>query len=224
MVKYSGCRSALGYLQMGVLRGLGWVLLLLVVGCSRAATENRSDAGQQAGPTSLSQAEAVPVAPSAEQPSPSSQADEEENMTATATEESSAGNNSTEEPLLLLEESDDGQDTHLMADNSRCFVCHLNFQFEDIALVHAREGYGCAYCHGPSDAHIADESWASGGNGTAPDIMYRPNEVIPACLKCHELSKSDPECHCDFPRLPQKKSCTDCHGNHRLKERKCHWK
>ena len=129
-----------------------------------------------------------------------------------------------EEPLLLLDNGLGNGHEGLAADNSRCFVCHLNYQFEEIAVVHAKEGYGCAYCHGQSDAHIADESWASGGNGTAPDVMYRPDEVIPACLKCHELSKSDPECRCEFPRLPEKKRCTDCHGDHRLKERKCRWK
>ena len=31
----------------------------------------------------------------------------------------------------------------------------------------------------PSDAHIADESWASGGNGTAPDIMYTRDKINP---------------------------------------------
>lgn len=127
------------------------------------------------------------------------------------------------EPLLLADDGDE-DDRAPKADNSRCFVCHLNYEQEEIAVVHAREGYGCAYCHGPSDAHIADESWASGGNGTPPDIMYRPHEVIPACLKCHDLSASDPACHCEFPKLPEKKSCTDCHGSHRLKSRKCHWK
>ncbi|MGQ9503469.1 MAG: hypothetical protein ACUVQG_04455 [Thermogutta sp.] len=130
-----------------------------------------------------------------------------------------------EQPLLLLDEEEtENKKANLAADNSRCLVCHLNYELEEIARIHAKEGYGCAYCHGQSDAHIADESWASGGNGTAPDIIYRPAEVTPACLKCHELSKSDPECRCEFPRLEEKKLCTDCHGSHRLKSRKCHWK
>jgi hypothetical protein len=110
------------------------------------------------------------------------------------------------------------------ADNSRCLVCHLNYATEELAVVHAREEIGCASCHGQSDAHIADESWASGGNGTPPDIMYRPEEVIPSCLKCHDLHPADTDCLCPFPRLSEKKLCTDCHGQHRLKTRKCHWK
>lgn len=208
---------------MQILRGLGLLLLILAIGCSRTVMEDNRDTGQQAVPTTVGRAEPVPESPSSKQLTQPSETDEEKTPPATG-EESSSANSPAEEPLLLLDEPDEEHETHSKADNSRCFVCHLNYQFDDIALVHAREAYGCAYCHGPSDNHIADESWASGENGTAPDIMYRPNEVIPACLKCHELSKSDPECRCEFPRLPQKKSCTDCHGNHRLKERKCHWK
>ncbi len=127
------------------------------------------------------------------------------------------------EPLLLMNE-DSEFDVDFMALNGRCMVCHLNYLQDEISLVHARAGYGCAHCHGESDEHIADESWASGGPGTPPDIMYRADEVVPVCLKCHELLPSDPDCRCEFPRLAQKKSCTDCHGTHRLQTRKCSWK
>jgi hypothetical protein len=130
----------------------------------------------------------------------------------------------TGKPLLLLDDEEEQPVKGPMADNSRCLVCHANYEKEEMAAAHAKADIGCAKCHGPSDAHIADESWASGGNGTPPGTMYPPEKVVPSCIACHELRKTDPDCKCDFPRLPEKKSCTDCHGKHRLKTRKCKWK
>jgi hypothetical protein len=128
-------------------------------------------------------------------------------------------------PLLLLDDDEEAKPaTGPVADNSRCHVCHLNYVKEDIALSHAKADIGCAKCHGASDAHIADESWASGGNGTAPDIIYPPAKVNPSCMACHEMKKNDTDCKCTFPSLSEKKSCTDCHGKHRLNSRKCKWK
>ena len=128
-------------------------------------------------------------------------------------------------PLLLLDDEEEAKPAAgPVADNSRCHVCHLNYAKEAMAVSHAKADIGCAKCHGDSDAHIADESWASGGNGTAPDIIYPAAKVNPSCMACHELRKTDPDCKCDFPRLSQKKSCTECHGKHRLSSRKCKWK
>jgi hypothetical protein len=131
-----------------------------------------------------------------------------------------------EEPLLLL---DDVAVIHPvsenMADNSRCAVCHLNLVQEELARTHAKAGVGCAKCHGPSDAHIADESWASGGNGTAPDIMYPKQRINPFCLECHPRAKLDADQHRDFfAGTSQEKYCIDCHGKHLLPMRKCKWK
>ena len=131
-----------------------------------------------------------------------------------------------DEPLLLL---DDGPDTERSdgqeVDNSRCFVCHINYMQEDIAVIHARADIGCAGCHGESDEHIADESWASGGNGTPPDIMYPRLKINPFCMSCHPRNKIDTEQHKSlFAADTEKKYCTDCHGNHRLANRKCKWK
>ena len=131
-----------------------------------------------------------------------------------------------DEPLLLLDE-DAGDSDHdgPMADNSRCFVCHVNYMTEEIAVTHAKADMGCAACHGPSDAHIADESWASGGNGTAPDIMFPKAEINPACMTCHSRSTIDTPQHAVlFASDTPSKVCTDCHGNHRLHERRCKWK
>jgi hypothetical protein len=131
-----------------------------------------------------------------------------------------------DEPLLLLNDgSDTEEQTGPIADNSRCHVCHMNYTFEEIAVTHARAEIGCADCHGDSDAHIADESWSWGENGTAPDIMYRPPEVNEFCMSCHPKDKIDAEQHKTFfAGTAEEKYCTDCHGKHRLASRKCKWK
>lgn len=131
-----------------------------------------------------------------------------------------------DEPPLLLE---DGPDVGLpggsVADNSRCYVCHMNYIQEDIAVIHARANIGCADCHGDCDAHIADESWAWGENGTPPGIMYPRAKINPFCMGCHPAGKIDAEQHKSlFTGTGEKKYCTDCHGNHRLAHRKCKWK
>ncbi len=132
-----------------------------------------------------------------------------------------------EEPALLLDD-DPGADAASgpMADNSRCFVCHVNYMQEELAVRHARANIGCANCHGSSDAHIADESWASGGNGTAPEIMYPKDKINPSCMACHSREKIDtPQHELLFSEaVGEKKVCTDCHGNHRLPQRRCKWK
>jgi len=131
-----------------------------------------------------------------------------------------------DEPLLLLDDGpDEDSSTDSMADNSRCFVCHINYMQEDIAVTHARVEMGCANCHGESDEHIADESWASGGNGTAPDLMYPQAKINPFCMGCHTKEKIDTEQHKPlFAGTIKEKYCTDCHGDHRLTNRKCKWK
>jgi hypothetical protein len=125
--------------------------------------------------------------------------------------------------LLLLDDEPETKPAE-GADNSRCHVCHINFSAEKLAATHAKAGVGCAKCHGPSDAHIDDESWASGGKGTPPDIMYPAAKINRFCITCHELNPRDPDRKCTFPGPSGKKVCTDCHGQHRLKTRKCKWK
>jgi hypothetical protein len=125
--------------------------------------------------------------------------------------------------LLLLDDEPEAKSAE-GADNSRCHVCHINFAEEKLAVSHAKAGVGCAKCHGPSDAHIDDESWASGGKGTPPDIMSPAGKINRFCITCHELNGRTPDPKCTFPGLSGKKVCTDCHGQHRLKNRKCKWK
>jgi len=149
------------------------------------------------------------------------------------------------EPLLLDDEPlrlDNGPDANLpvgaVADNSRCYVCHMNYMQEDITVIHARAKVGCADCHGNCDAHIADESWAWGGKGTPPGIMYRRPEINPFCMGCHPRDKIDTEKHKPlFEGAVEEQAkaglilsgasacyCTDCHGDHRLANRECKWK
>jgi hypothetical protein len=143
---------------------------------------------------------------------------------------------SDDKPLLLDDEPATNAPAGSGADNSRCQVCHLNFMQEALTVIHARTNISCATCHGPSDAHIADESWASGGNGTAPDKIYRKSLSRFACLGCHnwvKLVESDKKT--DREDKPnhlavldgtnrEKRFCTDCHGQHRMVKRKCKWK
>jgi len=131
----------------------------------------------------------------------------------------------TEDKPLLLDDAAGGASADGSgADNSRCQVCHLNLAQEELALTHARANIGCAKCHGPSDAHIADESWASGGNGTAPDAMFPREKINPFCLECHPQNKIDADQHKDFfAGKADEKCCIDCHGKHRLANRKCKW-
>ncbi|MHC4229483.1 MAG: multiheme c-type cytochrome [Planctomycetota bacterium] len=130
-----------------------------------------------------------------------------------------------DEPLLLLDdEPDAGGSDGPQADNSRCFVCHINYMQEDIAVIHARANIGCAGCHGECDEHIADESWASGGNGTAPDTMYPKPKINPFCMGCHPKDKIELVQHRPLFANLEKIVCTDCHVSHRLEVRKCKWK
>lgn len=131
-----------------------------------------------------------------------------------------------DEPLLLPDDSTDAdRSASPVADNSRCFVCHINYMQEALAVGHARANIGCKDCHGESDAHIADESWASGGNGTPPDIMYPRAKINAACMTCHSRDKIDTEQHqVLFASTAEEEVCTDCHGKHRLTQRRCKWK
>jgi hypothetical protein len=44
-------------------------------------------------------------------------------------------------------------------------------------------------------------------------------------MGCHPAGKIDTEQHKPlFTGTGEKKYCTDCHGNHRLANRKCKWK
>lgn len=122
-----------------------------------------------------------------------------------------------EEPLLLLEED---EETGPMADNSRCHVCHINYDDEVLAVTHARANINCEKCHGSSDAHCADED-----NITPPDIMYPAAKIRPFCMGCHPMDKIDIAVHKSVlaKKDPKEVICTNCHGDHRLGYRTRKW-
>jgi len=116
------------------------------------------------------------------------------------------------EPPLLLEDPDKTEQlpppTGPVADNSRCYVCHINYEEEALAVTHARANIGCEKCHGTCYAHCSDED-----NITPPDIMYPPEKINSFCKGCHPQAKLS----------GGKKYCTDCHGEHRLSYRTRRW-
>jgi hypothetical protein len=184
------------------------------------------------GPRGDEQPPADAAAHVAEEPAAGSEPEVSDGLQA---DPGSQGARPDEEPLLLLDDEPavllDGTQEGIfapsgpVADNSRCHHCHLDYVDEDLAVVHAEANIGCADCHGNCDAHIADESWASGGNGTPPEIMYPREKVNPCCLDCHpedELGKLEHESF--LAGTAAEKYCTDCHGDHRLPVRKCKWK
>ena len=131
-------------------------------------------------------------------------------------------------PLLLDEPAPKrkpSKGTGPMADNSSCYVCHTNYQDEEMVAVHAENDVGCIKCHGESLAHRNDEN-----NTTPPDKMY-PSEAIDAsCATCHDEHIAPAKKviarwreRCPAKTDPGEILCTDCHGEHRLKLRTVRW-
>ena len=108
------------------------------------------------------------------------------------------------------------------ADNSYCYVCHVNYKSEDITKIHQKKAIGCEACHGMSDNHSSDE------NGlTAPDRMFARDKITAYCTTCHSpdtLRKVRKHRRFVFTdNLEIQKVCTDCHGTHRLENRTRRW-
>jgi len=181
---------------------LAAVAMIMMAGCETAREPVQGPVSQESR------------APDEPQVGPSTDADEEPPLLL------------DDEPLLLLDDGPDASTaTEKGTDNSRCFVCHMNYAREELAVTHARASIGCADCHGECDAHIDDESWAWGGNGTAPEIMYRLEQVNEFCMGCHSKDTIDTLQHkALFAGTGDQKYCTDCHGQHRLAHRRCKWK
>jgi hypothetical protein len=112
------------------------------------------------------------------------------------------------EPLLLLEHGNSNENPDALADNSRCYVCHIFYEVDELTYIHAKSGIGCERCHGASNAHRSDKD-----NITPPDIMYPAEKVNSFCKSCHPDGKLG----------GGKKYCTDCHGEHRLSHRTRKW-
>lgn len=103
-------------------------------------------------------------------------------------------------------------------DNTRCLVCHANYQEEPLATSHAAGGVGCEQCHGESKSHTNDED-----NLTPPAIMFPRRKINAACLACHPGSALTREPG-PLPGAPPGPAvCTDCHFRHRLARRDRVW-
>lgn len=109
------------------------------------------------------------------------------------------------------------------ADNSYCYVCHLNFDGEEFVARHMAAGVGCTKCHGDSEKHADDEAHV-----VPPDVMYPEGKINASCTsdKCHleaEMKKEIGHRPYYAGAHTEKEHCTDCHGEHRLDERQRKW-
>jgi len=131
-------------------------------------------------------------------------------------------------PLLLDEAAPKkrpSKGTGPMADNNSCYVCHTNYQDEEMVAVHAENDVGCIKCHGESLAHRNDEN-----NTTPPDKMYPTEAIDASCASCHDEHIAPArkvlarwQERCPAKTNPADVLCTDCHGDHRLKLRTVRW-
>ena len=124
-------------------------------------------------------------------------------------------------PAKSPAQADDG-----IEPNDMCYVCHLPFTEEPLAIVHDKAKVWCRQCHGPSAAHMQNENIGA----TPADIAYRKDQVDRMCAKCHKPTKHPkitPELRDARLGLSKKAQqeikgrtvkvtgvCTDCHGRH----------
>jgi hypothetical protein len=106
------------------------------------------------------------------------------------------------------------------ANNSYCYVCHVNYAAEELTKTHQPKGVGCESCHGVSDRHSADEDAL-----TAPDRIFANEAVAPYCMTCHAADElRGAKEHAPVLAAAPAAACTDCHGKeHRLKVRTRVW-
>jgi hypothetical protein len=109
------------------------------------------------------------------------------------------------------------------ADNSYCYVCHANYEREELSKEHQPAGVGCETCHGMSERHSGDEDGL-----IPPEIMFPREKINATCMaKCHdkdELAASGNHDELFVAAKKTDKTCTDCHAEkHRLKVRTRIW-
>ena len=119
------------------------------------------------------------------------------------------------------ESPDKGNQTEA-ADNYYCFVCHINFQEEELSLTHQLAGVGCEDCHGQSMEHSSDEDGL-----TPPEIIYSADKIKPFCMTCHNLDDLILTEHHEplFAGTDEqsKWTCLKCHGSHLMEVRTRRW-
>lgn len=115
--------------------------------------------------------------------------------------------------------------TKAKVDNSACYVCHGNYETEELVVSHAEEEVGCIDCHGKSSEHRDDED-----NITPPDKMYAPGDIKKMCQECHDTHDAPAQkvlerwqARCPAKTNPSEIVCTDCHYRHRLNFRTVWW-
>ncbi|MCX6894286.1 MAG: hypothetical protein NTZ16_02000 [Verrucomicrobia bacterium] len=111
------------------------------------------------------------------------------------------------------------------ADNSPCYVCHINLLDDSFALKHEEGGIGCVKCHGDSRAHVDDEA-----NLIPPEVMFPAEGIAAACEKCHVTHDAPAMAvvtrwkeRCANSANANAPLCTDCHGKHRFAKRAVVW-
>jgi len=124
-------------------------------------------------------------------------------------------------PIASANEDEAAEEEPEWADNSYCYVCHLNYDGEELTQNHEIAGVGCETCHGVSEQHSADEDGI-----TPPERMFSKNEIHSFCTTCH--TKAEIEHVDEHKPLFQKGSgdthvCTDCHGDHEMAVRTRIW-
>jgi len=124
-----------------------------------------------------------------------------------------------------LPEASEDDAPEMKADNFACFVCHGNYEEEELVVSHGVEGVGCVDCHGASFEHRDDED-----NVTPPDKMYALEDVDKMCGACHDMHDAPArkvierwQQRCPAKTSPEEIVCTDCHYRHRLKFRTVWW-
>lgn len=107
-----------------------------------------------------------------------------------------------------------------VADNNLCYACHLNFEKETLTSLHAQANIGCVQCHGASEAHRLDEDTI-----TPPNVMFLTEKIGSFCTGCHIEDSMNVPGHQPVASEvnPLTRTCTDCHGEHRLNYRTRKW-
>jgi hypothetical protein len=167
----------------------------------------------------------LPLAPAEQEPAPAAEA-----AASTTTDDAAA-------------ESNDGM-LDPLGPNAACYVCHMTFVDEELALTHLAVDITCADCHGASEGHANDEDIGA----TPPDIVIKGPAINQSCRNCHKRHDVAPEeviarwlarqkqaqaqAKPKSPPAPAKAPakaakpaakrqppvivCTDCHGQHRV--------
>jgi hypothetical protein len=182
-----------------------WVLCMIVV--------ESADAQRDDTPTPPAPQVSPAVAPAPEAPAPP---DVKESMLAEPDQ-------ATLDVWRKLIEEWKAIDPRETADNTFCYVCHLNYENEKLTTIHEAEGVGCETCHGMSGQHSQDED-----SLVPPDVMFARGKVAAYCGQCHEkrdLLDGD-ESHEQFfdGKLAADQTCTNCHDmKHTLAVRTRRW-